>query len=627
MNNIDKRFILTEKILLYALPSLAIAGLILPIFFKQTNLSLLGSYLAIPMILATIIYINKRQNPFKSICISNNLFPVILFFYFICLSISMIFLYIHEYRPLSYYLIIALMATFILLEILLFDISQKKSILILIQIMILILDILWGVTLNYNYYISRTDPIGHVWLIENLINNGYVTDVFGMYESFPLWHILCACISNISGIFDSAHKVMFFTNGIIYSFLTVTVYLLSLRILKKKKKALISSLFVSLYPSIINYGMASISRSVIPFFEVLLLLLLLNSEDSRKIFLAIVITSSIIIYHTASIPFILLLFMALFVLQKIYNVGKNSKLLTPNYLFLSIALTLSYWLYHAEVLFKALINNIIISAPSGILTKSIIYTPLNELFNYLQYSPLLFFVIIGVLLALKSDKISGFGKIFCIFGLLAIAFSFPGPALLLNKLAGDMNIGRFEQYTFLFISLTGALGFVEIFSRSNKNIKFFVIVLFISMAFLSMSNDFNASDNPLVKRPFYTSYLTEEEIKAFNYAGTVSKGYVMSDYVTSRYLAFSPYNSKSHILEIDKMNMRFLRNSIDDVILIRNKELTKRPLKFYSSEKEIFELNPSWAGSLDYYYRDLMLWNELEKYNKVYNSNSVNIFN
>ena len=144
-------------------------------------------------------------------------------------------------------------------------------------------------------------------------------------------------------------------------------------------------------------------------------------------------------------------------------------------------MTLIYWLYYATELFESLVGLSLRSAPTGTMTKAIVYTPLSELFNYLQYSPLLLFVIIGFFATLQSKKISTLGKIFCIFGLFAVSVTFPGPSLLLNRLSHNLNLIRFGEYTFLFIGLTGAIGFNEIYNKSKKYAKIFTIKLFIAM--------------------------------------------------------------------------------------------------------------------------------------------------
>ena len=519
------------------------------------------------------------------------------------------------------------MSALILLEILLFNLSEKEVIIILLQIMILTADIIYGVTLNYHFYISRTDPIAHVWLIQNLIDNGHVTNIFDIYKPFPLWHILCTFMYKILGTPLSIQKTMFFTNGIIYLFIPIITYLISIRIFKEKKIALLSALFISLYPDIIFYGMSSISRSVVSFLEVVFVLLILYSNNQMKRFIAIILLFSLIIYHTASPPFILFILLSIYILERVYTQGKEKPFSSLSLILLFISMTLFYWMYHAQILFETIISNILTPAPTGIATKSIIYTPLNELFNYLQYSPLLFFIIIGFFGTLQSKKISDLGKIFCMFGLFSVLVSFPGPSLLINKLASNLNIVRFGEYTFLFIGLTGAIGFYELYKKSRKYEKIILILLFTIMIFLSVSNDFNASDNPLVKRPFYTFYLTDDETIAFRHIASSTQGYIMTDYITTRYLYESQYKNRTHIIEVDEKNMKFLRNETDDVFLIRKFELTKRPLKFYSATSNDFIFEPSWENNLDYYYQDLILWDNLISYNKIYDSKSVSGFN
>ena len=627
MSRINDKFILTSKVLLYLLPILGIAGITIPLIIGQNNLSLLGIYLAIPMILAPIIYIKQNKHESSFIILNRELFPLLISIYFICTSISIYLLYTYDVRPYTYYFIIAIMSGLILLEILLFELSEKKIVIILLQIMILFTDIIWGVTLNYNFFIARTDPMVHVWFIQNLINTGYVTEIFGVYQPFPLWHILVTTTYKILGAPLSAQKMMYFTNGFIYSLIPVMTFLISIRIFKDKKIALLSALFVAIYPGVIFKGMASLPRSVVSLLEIMLILLLLYPKSTQKKVTAIILMWPLILYHTASIPFILVILLTIYTFEKIYTQGKTSGFLTPTFIILFICTTFVYWMYNANVLFEHLVNNIMTSAPTGVITKSIIYTPLSEVFNYLQYSPLLFFIIIGFFGALQSKKVSTLGKIFCIVGLFAVSVSFPGPTMLFNKLAGNFNLARFGEHTFLFIGLTGAIGFYEIYNKSKKHAKVLIILLFISMSFLSVSNDFTASDNPLIKRPFYTYYLISEEEVAFRHIASNTQGYLMSDYITTRYLSSSVYENKSHLLEVDVKNMKLLSGATDDVLLIRSLELTKRPLKLYSAADGNFILKPAWGTNLDYYYQKSIVWDSLVDYNKIYSSGNIDGFN
>lgn len=627
MKTVDNKFMSTSKIVLYLLPLLGVTGITIPFIIGQSNLSLLGTYLAVPMILSSIIYFIQKNSEANFIILNHKLFPLFVSLYFIFISISIYLLHKYDVRQIVYYLTISVASSLILLEILLFDISKKEEVAILLQIAILVVDIIWGVTLNYNLFIGRTDIIVHFWLIQNLINNAHVTEIFDVYKSFPLWHILCAFLYKVLGIQLSIQKIMSITSGLIYSFVPIGTYLVSIRIFNDQKTSLLSALFVSIYPDVLFYGMYSISRSVVSFLEIILVLFLIDANNSKKVFLYIVLSISLIIYHTASMPFILSIISIILILNIFYS-QKNNKFIFPlDLLSLALTMTLFYWVYYAPILLYNIVNNIVMPAPVGVLTESIIFTPLNELFNYLQYSPLLLFVIIGFFVAMNSKRMSTLGKIFCVVGLLAIPITFPGPSLLFNKLSSNFNFARFGEYTFLFIGLTGAVGFNEIYQKSKKYVKIFPIILFLIMAFLSVSNDFTASDNPLVKRPFYTFYLTDEEEITFEHVASIAQGYVMSDFVTDRYLFSSEYVNKTHILEVNNENTKFLKNQTIDLFLIRNMELSKRPLRLYSTSSESFISEASGPDNYNYYSKDEIVWVSLMAYNKVYDSKNVLGFN
>jgi len=621
-------FDLTQKLLLYSLPVLAIIGIAAPLALGKYNFSLLGSYLAVPMFLSSAVYIKYRKNFSECRKLGKNLFLFSTNLYLLNFIISLIILQIFKVRPLAYYVLVTFMISLILFNIFFFEINRKRSLTILILIMMLVLNIIWSVSLNYHFFIGRTDSIGHAWLIENLIQQGRVTDIFGIYKPFPLWHILVSSLYSVTGIHIPAHRAMFFTNGIIYSFMVPIIYLISLKILKDIKLALLSSLFLVIYSDIIFYGMYSISRSVVPFLEILLILLLLNRDRPARVILYIVVIYSIIIFHTASMPFIIIIFFMIWLMQRVLSIGSKDRFLTNYCIMLMAVATLSYWMFFAEGLLRIIVINIFGSAPTGIMTKSILNMPFNELMNYLHYSPILFFALSGILFAMKSDKILNSERIFFLIGLLMIPLTFPGPSLLINKLSNNFNLARFVEYSFLFILIASAFGFGMLFYESKKYGRFLLIIIFILMSFLSISNDFIATDNPLVKRPFYTFYLTDEEITCFSHASNLSKGYLMSDYVTSSFISRymrnrANYRSKEHILEADRENMTLLRNSSEDLILIRRMELNRRPLSLFTVNDGNFELDPNIGNSCDYYSHDLPLWNALDRYNEVFESNQV----
>ena len=109
-------------------------------------------------------------------------------------AISILILYTYQVRPLSYYILMTVLAAVLLLEILYAGGMGRRSLAILAQIIVYTLNLIWGVTLNYYLFIGRTDTLAHLWWAENLLSQGYVTSVFGLYQAFPLWHILSVSV-------------------------------------------------------------------------------------------------------------------------------------------------------------------------------------------------------------------------------------------------------------------------------------------------------------------------------------------------------------------------------------------------------------------------------------------------
>jgi len=443
-------------------------------------------------------------------------FKILMTAYSILFAVSIFLLETNDVRSAPYYIVIAVLATVILIQIL-----QKQSratvMLILLQIMLLTLNLIWGVTLKYYFYFGNTDIFDHTYLMNSLLATGHISDIFGVYEPFPLWHIMCNYIYLFTGLNLPQNTISSIFGGIIWFFLIPSIYVVTLKLFKNKNISLLSSLIAFFYPILVFYGMYSIPRTACSFFFIILFLLLLGRNNLSKFFLALVITLAIVVYHTVSIPYILIILLMYYILYLIFVRSEKRSPVTYVYLILDVAITLGYWVLNAHIIINTLIDDIILASPSGSFTKSIYSLPLNELFNYLQYSPTILFVILGTLVILGSRKFGNDVKILSITALLLIPVAFPGPLMLINKLAGNFNFERFQEYTFLFIGLVSTIGFYSLYVRSRKIIKYVLIGLFLVWVLLSISNDLVAQDNPLVKRRFYTDYLSYQETTDMNF--------------------------------------------------------------------------------------------------------------
>jgi hypothetical protein len=95
-------------------------------------------------------------------------FKILILSYITLFTISIYFLTSSDQREAPYYVVMTLLATVVLLEILLYKASKAQVIVILLQIMFLTLNILWGVTLKYYYFMGYTDVFSHTYLMDSL---------------------------------------------------------------------------------------------------------------------------------------------------------------------------------------------------------------------------------------------------------------------------------------------------------------------------------------------------------------------------------------------------------------------------------------------------------------------------
>ena len=129
-----------------------------------------------------------------------------------------------------------------------------------------------------------------------------------------------------------------------------------------------------------------------------------------------------------------------------------------------------------------------------------------------------------------------------------------------------------------------------------------------------------------MKRPFYTYYFNEEEIVSINRAAKIANGYLMSDYICCRYLENTEFADKVHVLEVGQDQKKLLKSKCNDIILIREKELLKRPVKLFTSPNDKFVFEPSLSDTLDYYYNDSIVWDSLNHCNQIYDSGSIKLY-
>ena len=145
------------KTLMFIFPCIAMAGLLIPVLIGKPRLSLLGTYLAIPLLLAPFVYFRTHNNSMIiNIHFHNKRYfklCTILFLVISIISISILCKY--PIRTMAYYFLISILATILLIQILLFNLSRNNIIIILIEISLLLINIIWGVTFKYYFLLEE----------------------------------------------------------------------------------------------------------------------------------------------------------------------------------------------------------------------------------------------------------------------------------------------------------------------------------------------------------------------------------------------------------------------------------------------------------------------------------------
>lgn len=230
------------SVILYTLPIVGILGFIISLALGMYNYSLLCTYLVIPMVFAPLIYLAYSKKSLDNESRENNVFKWLILLYVIAFTLTIVTLATFQVRPFIYYVLIGICGTCILLEILLFEISKPKELIILAQTILFFLNLVWGVNLKYFQFIGRTDNIGHAWYVTNLLATGHVTDIFFDYQNFALWHILNDTLFLLTGMTIPAYKMMFIACGLVFSILIVFAYLLTIKVTDGRRFALLTSL-------------------------------------------------------------------------------------------------------------------------------------------------------------------------------------------------------------------------------------------------------------------------------------------------------------------------------------------------------------------------------------------------
>jgi len=617
----------------------AVCGTALPLVLGIRTFAIVSLYATVPILVASTTYFvtNGSLTIDQSVAHPLSWLGMKLFvaLYFVVHATAVLVASTADVRPFTYYGLIALAATLILFQILRSGLEGSHVSVILLQTSLLLMGVVWSVTLKYDYFFGRTDVFPHHTFITELLSANAVTAAFEAYQPFPLWHLF---VGFQSMLFDVDPLVLsYLTTGLLYGLVPVAMYALTRRFLFSKRTALVAALGVCFNPFVILYGMYSIPRSVTSFLTVFCLLVVLV-EGRRAAALYLGLLAGIAVYHTVSLPFVFVVVGCWFVAERVVAAtvdqsDDSSTTVTLWHLLAIPVIQAGYWLLSGSGIVGRLVDLVVggttFSAGSdgAALASQFVGAPYQELINYLAFGVIIFFVLVAVTQGHTVLDLSQRGKALLLAALALATVSVPGPALLIGAVSDitpDMMF-RFGQYTFPVISIAFAVGIVSAVRTrcpvGGRRARTAVVLLLVfSAAFLAVSNDFVASDNPLAEREdAYSFHLSEAEISSLTTLGERTEGGVTSDYVACRYLN-NPGNGDCGIIQADLAGQQ-LHFPEASVLVVRTGELERRPLSVYPTSEPVDE--PPYSNNRDSVPATADLWEELPDRNKVYDSSEM----
>jgi hypothetical protein len=539
-------------------------------------------------------------------------------------------------RPWYYFVFILVVYLSVFLQI--FSKEVKPS-LILLESFLIMVNLTYSVTLNYDFYFGTTDILPHIFLSEFTAVTGHTIPLsLSDYAFFPLYHILVAEASEILNL--SVKTSLFLITAPIYAAAVVFLYYLFNQITHNRQISLLSCLLYSTSSTVLYYSANVITRTMafIGFIILLYLIYSVNFKEEKFSLkaLSVIVLFFLTLIHNVSILQFVLLIAIMLTSEHIIKAGNNVS--KPFFLLLNITFT-SYWFFVAYLFMQRsltprlqshLLDSIVLtSGGSDVLEEGLL-----SLIGLLDKSVFLFFALVGIGFLLKNYR-KNYASVFGLFALITLIFYVPNPLNTIWQFKVLFRVDRFMLFVSPFMAFAMGYGIYVFWNYMDKygpkkfNTVFFVVVLFST--FVLISSIFSISDSDMLGQSAEHEYFTAHELSGFEhvYKYIPEGSAVYSDYFTTRFFYLPSVPEKS-----SGMNFSIYENyRIDNVselssyrgyVIFRTKEFLRSGLYFGSDESSTKETS-------NYFYRStpenrVELEDNLTKANKIYSNPATDIF-
>jgi hypothetical protein len=520
-------------------------------------------------------------------------------FYIIFLICVLIFSMNLYYRPISYFILICVLAGIIASELLYIREGDRVSSILL---QIFLLSILIRVGIFYNFpSLMGYDAYFHANMARIITNTGFVApfQMSGKYFYYPLAHIFIS-VTQIMGKTDIKDAI-FYSIGLANIFITAGIYLIGKK-LEGPQMGLLAALLINLNNHNIVTGIANITSGslVICYFIFIIYTIFSEKQEVKYTGLLLLITILMVLTHQLTTFVVLFALLTIYIGKYLHNhLYKNSTLRTTgfNYILFFIVSMQTYWTFTyvtSDTSFLAMIYKPLMevfqagagySSDELIIGSVINQDTLEVLLLHISYLALPFFAIGGVLAWLSREdlkKINKFSIALVVIILYGFAYGIP--------LLGMRNLltTRWFPLISVFLVLVAAsyiLKLVSLFElRKAKIPAIFIIILLFS--FVMVTTPGINKDNPLVgKDTTVRNQFKDIELQAIKTVSGKYSGDILMDspYDSCLFYSDSGYNS-SNASYFDIQHVRTGEIEGNLMVLLRKSTL-KEPISINDPDR------------------------------------------
>ncbi|KKG10562.1 hypothetical protein [Methanosarcina sp. 2.H.A.1B.4] len=599
-----------------------------------------GLFTGIPAVLSClfILYIYKKDvslhdiDSFPSINIKSLTYVFSIFY----IGSIAVLLLSQGTRPGYYFVFILVMYLSVFLQI--FSKEVRPS-LVLLESFLIMVNLTYSVTLNYDFYFGTTDILPHIFLSElTAVTGQTISTSLSDYAFFPLYHILVAEASEILNL--STKTSLFLITAPIYAVTVVFLYYLFNHITHNRQISLLSCLLYSASYIVLYYGANVITRtmSYVAFIILLYLVYSVNFKEDKFSFkaLSVIVLVFLTLVHNVSILQFVLLLVILFASE--YIVGAGNYVSKPFFLLLNVTYT-AYWFFMAYLFMQRSLTPrlqshfwdsiVLTSGGSDVLEEGFI-----SLFGLLDKSVFLFFALIGIGFLLKNYR-KNYASVFGLFALLTLIFYVPNPLNTIWQFKVLFRVDRFMLFVSPFMAFAMGYGIYVFWNYMDKygpkkfNTVVFIVLLFSTFVFIS--SVFSISDANMLGQSSKHEYFTDNELSGFEhvYKYIPEGSAVYSDYYTTRFFYLPSIPEDSSGMNISIYNNYRIDNvselsSYRGYVVFRTQEFLRSGLYFGSDESSTKETSNYFYGNTPENVIDLE--DNLTQANKIYSNPATDIF-